>query len=786
MQRTNSRARLGAKDVRRSGRVRPMARSIAIAALCVLGVALAPALAVAAVPAAPTPLNTSAPTLTGTPRLGQKLSCSTGAWSNNPTGYSYAWLRDGTPIAGQSASTYVVQNADQGHSISCQVTASNRGGEYTITGLPSGSYKVSFSSIPESDADYLLQYYSNQPSWSSGNPVSVSAPNATGNIDAVMQLGGEIGGRVTAAAGGAPLAGITVCAALGETFQRCTATNSAGEYAMVALPSGSYTVSFVSNNLFGEGGDYASQSQGGVTVTAPNKTTGVDAQLQPGGHITGKVTSSGTPIAGVVVCAYGESFDCVFTGAGGEYSLVGLSGAYRVAFLPGAESLFGGASNGNYLVQYYNGKRSLAEAGVVTVAAPGVVGGINAELQTGGQIAGTVSDASTHKAVEQVEVCASSSVGSGCASTGATGEYTISGLATSSSYTVEFRPPQGRGYAPQSLQEVPVSVPNKTGNVNVALRPGGRISGVVTDASIHAPLEKVEVCASSKIGSGCASTSATGEYTISELATGTYTVEFIPSEGGSDAPQSLTGVSVEAPNAMSNVDAALSRGAQIAGRVTTDAAGGAGLADIEVCATEVGKEFSKCATTNGPGGSASATSNAFAIPPRSAFKLAKKFRFNAKTGNLEFFFIEPNGGTFKWGLFFGNSDTGFAASLGVLFPGRAFSAEGEAVAEAARHGKGHSKGPCTKGYVRHGDSCVPKLIPFSRGSRTVPAGTVDVKVHASAKALKALRTGHTLHVSGTFTFQSSLGGYPVTQKEKVVVRPAKKKGKRHHKKHRRK
>ena len=53
------------------------------------------------------------------------------------------------------------------------------------------------------------------------------------------------------------------------------------------------------------------------------------------------------------------------------------------------------------------------------------------------------------------------------------------------------------------------------------------------------------------------------------------------------------------------------------------------------------------------------------------------------------------------------------------------------------------------------------LCRSAQGLQSVPAGTVEVKVHASSKAIKALKAGHTLHVSGTFTFQSALGGPPV-------------------------
>ena len=73
----------------------------------------------------PTPANIAAPAITGTPSVGQSLSCSPGSWSANPSAWAYQWSRDGSPIAGATSPTYVVVSADQGHSLTCAVTASN-------------------------------------------------------------------------------------------------------------------------------------------------------------------------------------------------------------------------------------------------------------------------------------------------------------------------------------------------------------------------------------------------------------------------------------------------------------------------------------------------------------------------------------------------------------------------------------------------------------------------------------------------------------------------------------
>jgi hypothetical protein len=72
------------------------------------------------------PVDITAPVVSGTPAVGQGLPCSTGSWTGSGTlTYTYAWLRDGTAIAGATGSTYVVQTADQGNALVCVVTATN-------------------------------------------------------------------------------------------------------------------------------------------------------------------------------------------------------------------------------------------------------------------------------------------------------------------------------------------------------------------------------------------------------------------------------------------------------------------------------------------------------------------------------------------------------------------------------------------------------------------------------------------------------------------------------------
>jgi hypothetical protein len=78
----------------------------------------------------PPPANTSPPVITGTPAVGQTLTCQPGTWTNSPS-FAFQWLRDGSPIAGAGDQTYVPVAADAGHQLRCRVTATNTGGSAT-------------------------------------------------------------------------------------------------------------------------------------------------------------------------------------------------------------------------------------------------------------------------------------------------------------------------------------------------------------------------------------------------------------------------------------------------------------------------------------------------------------------------------------------------------------------------------------------------------------------------------------------------------------------------------
>jgi hypothetical protein len=229
-------------------------------------------------------------------------------------------------------------------------------------------------------------------------------------------------------------------------------TNAKGEYVVEGLPGGSYEVEF--SPEFESGRNYVTQyykgqtssvTAGLVAVAEGHTTEGINAELQVGGKIEGAVTEAVAPhdaLGNIEVTAYRvgeEGFPVGYatTNASGQYTIVGLgTGSYKVRFSVGFESSL------NFVAQYYLGASTRQAATSIEVKQEQTTPGIDAELQVGGEITGTVTDAFTHAAVSRVEVVAlgASEAVDGVAFTNASGQYTIAGLA-SGSYKIGFASP---------------------------------------------------------------------------------------------------------------------------------------------------------------------------------------------------------------------------------------------------------------------------------------------------------------------------------------------------------
>lgn len=101
------------------------------------------------------PVATAKPTVLGRRTEGGTLTCRAGTYAGGSITRSYAWLRDGVAIDGQTGVTYTVRDADVAKRLSCRETAENAVGPTST----------------DSDSVLIVQ----------GVPVNNSAPAVTGN-----------------------------------------------------------------------------------------------------------------------------------------------------------------------------------------------------------------------------------------------------------------------------------------------------------------------------------------------------------------------------------------------------------------------------------------------------------------------------------------------------------------------------------------------------------------------------------------------------------------------------
>ena len=397
-----------------------------------------------------------------------------------------------------------------------------------------------------------------------GLTFTISYMGGTGN-DVVLTLGaaGFIGGTVTSAMTGAPVAGvpIDIYSSTG-VFVTATSTNSQGEYLSPVLPTGSYFVKApvaapsssgllgqLYNNLPCPSGACIVTSGTPVAVTL-NGAPHINFALPTGASITGTVTSetTGAPVPNVRVSIYGPvgltGMAQATTNAQGVYTLLGLpTGTYYVVALPPDSSGLLGQLHRN--VPCFNGTCNIFTGTPVALTAPNATT-VNFALKTGATITGTVTNASTGAPVPAVSLWYYNNLGQSIffAQTNAQGVYVTKGLPTGS-YFLTALPPSTSGLTGQLHNNLPcpsggcivttgtpiaLTAPTAT-TVNFALTTGGRITGTLTNAATSAPVasETVDFYTSTGVHIGSVFTNAQGFYTSPALPTGTYYVQANPS-----------------------------------------------------------------------------------------------------------------------------------------------------------------------------------------------------------------------------------------------------------------
>ncbi len=221
---------------------------------------------------------------------------------------------------------------------------------------------------------------------------------ASGALAEVAEAG-QITGRVTDASTLQPISRIEICAVRvspPSDVIPCTRSNTEGLYTL-DLGDGSYRVEFV-----GDASNYVTQYYNGkassleanlVSVVAGGTTSGIDAAMQRGIAISGKLTEAGSDIPAelVRVCALNASNEvavkCTFSATDGTYSIMGLPlGLYVVSFAVDVVEDCTVPHPDGYVGQYYNGKATFAQAERTGSASPGEFPGIDAQLVKGVEI----------------------------------------------------------------------------------------------------------------------------------------------------------------------------------------------------------------------------------------------------------------------------------------------------------------------------------------------------------------------------------------------------------------
>ena len=409
---------------------------------------------------------------------------------------------------------------------------------------------------------------------------AAKAAAADAPIGTAQTGSGGLQGTVTGS-DGALLEGVLVAAIdpASDEIAGAAVTDAAGNYAIPSgLSSGPYQVEFLPDLSDIPATRRFAETTLPVTISEPSIAV-LNATLQPGGTISGRVTAEGgAPLPEVTVLVYDATLETVVTltatDAGGNYTTDALpGGSYVVQFDPASS---GNDASTGYTGEY-QGEQPLGPPPVpVTVTAPAATSNVNGTLArcaTCGAIDGRVTAADGGGPLVDVAVIVRNTANGQQVATETTdenGRYHV--IVPSGTYSVEFftdvspleqiRPYLDSYATPTTIQ---VSAPAVVSGINSVLARGGQIAGRVTAADGGAGLVDVVVAVYGPNDTLVTTTitDADGNYSTPALANGSYTLQFETAESPTAetreyAPASRT-VSITAPGVKDGTNVTLSR-----------------------------------------------------------------------------------------------------------------------------------------------------------------------------------------------------------------------------------
>ncbi len=219
-------------------------------------------------------------------------------------------------------------------------------GEYSIGGLQEASYRVGFHVEGHPSLNYVPQWYEGKAHPEEADPVALSSGESR-EINAQLQTGGQIKGRVADQGTDLPIEGVEVCAnsigisQSGEVGY-CSRTDAVGKFAIRNLGTGKYQLEARTSGHV----NYVETQSPEISLTA-GTVIEVEAHLVRGVEIEGTLTEAGTgtPVTGLMapysvpsVCALNSVTEarvkCASVESGGKYSIPGLPAGdlYAVVF----------------------------------------------------------------------------------------------------------------------------------------------------------------------------------------------------------------------------------------------------------------------------------------------------------------------------------------------------------------------------------------------------------------------------------------------------------------------
>ncbi|MEU7803039.1 carboxypeptidase regulatory-like domain-containing protein [Micromonospora arborensis] len=388
-------------------------------------------------------------------------------------------------------------------------TSTDADGNYTIAGLPAGSYLVGYFPLEQPG-----QYYHQHPTIWDANPVTVTA-GGTARADDQLFGTGTITGQLVNTSG-EPLPNLYIEAREVETDGSAGAqTDDQGRFTFATRP-GRYTLSFQPIE-----GSYQVQYVPGTTnrdnatvfEVKADEATVVNETALPAGGLSGRfTTAAGAPLVDAQVIISGS------TGATGEYTQTDANGEFSVQLLPDSYivGLFAGDRQ-----QYYRGKLNSEEADHVEVRG-GQQTRITDSLLGTGSVTVQAVDSVTGAPI--ADFCAQSECSNG------TGTVTITDL-PQGSHTI-YLDTADRLHFNREVTGVRVKA-NRDTKLTVKLRPGAVISTTIVDRQSGAPV--ADICldtflpkqASLQDGYGDCS-DRNGRIQVGPLTAGSYKLFAVP------------------------------------------------------------------------------------------------------------------------------------------------------------------------------------------------------------------------------------------------------------------